>query len=112
MKKYFLILITGVIMSGCNSSQYVYEKMDPAMIERINELEKEESNQIISFLGKTTTDIDEGVKLDLANTGIIVETVAGNIFTAKGNRKQIANLSMKKWIVKIELSVVRPLFKN
>lgn len=99
-------------MMSCSNTQYVFEKMDTPLIQKINELEELNSNKLISFLGKTNKIIDEEMKLELADTGILIETLAGDIFTAKGNRLQISELSRKDCIEKLELSLYRPLFKN
>ncbi|MHC1737257.1 MAG: hypothetical protein AB9882_04540 [Ignavibacteriaceae bacterium] len=112
MQKFLLFLLFGLVIMNCSSTQYVFEKMDSPLIMKINELEKINSNVVISFLGKTNMNIDDGMKLELENTGIVIETVVGDIFTAKGDRLQIAELSRKDCIEKLELSVYRPLFKN
>lgn len=112
MQKFLVILLTSLVIMSCSSTQYVFEKMDAPLVQKINELEKLNSNKLITFLGKTNRNIDEEMKTELTKTGIVIETVTGDIFTAKGDRLQISEVSQKDWVEKLELSVYRPLFKK
>lgn len=112
MQKILMFLSTCLLLMSCSSTNYIFEKMDSPLIQKINELEKDNSHIVISFLGKTNKTIDDVMKAELVKTGIVIETITGDIFTAKGDRLQIAELSQKACIEKLELSVYRPLFKN
>ncbi|HOJ17627.1 MAG TPA: hypothetical protein PLT92_03580 [Ignavibacteriaceae bacterium] len=94
---------------SCNHIQYKIEKMDNALIQEINSLDKDKSDKLISIIGKTILEINDNIKEEIASSGVVIETVAGNIFTATGDRCGISKLSRQDFIEKLELSVVRPL---
>lgn len=113
--KYHLVIFTltvlisfgGVLLfNGCSASdEFNPSKMDTSLNQKIAQLEKEDNPEaIIQFTGKTSTDINEQVKSGLEGTGIIIETVAGNIFTANGTSAGVKKVSMLDYVVYLELA--------
>ncbi len=103
------IIFLVLFFMSCNHNQYKIEKMDHALIQEINSLDKDKSDKLISIIGKTILEINDNIKEEIASSGVVIETVAGNIFTASGDRCGISKLSRQDFIEKLELSVVRPL---
>lgn len=103
----FIIIIPlgGVLLlNGCAASaEYNPSKMDTSLNQKITSLEKENPDSVIQFTGKTSENIDEQMKSELEGTGIIVETTAGDIFTAYGDINSIKKVSMIDFIVSLEL---------
>lgn len=84
-------VLIGIIsmLIGCSSAEYIPEKMDATLKQRISFLEKEEPNSFIQFTGKTNSSINDKMKMDLKSTGITVESTIRDIFTASGNTESI-----------------------
>ncbi len=102
----FLISFGGVLLfNGCAASdEFNPSKMDTSLNQKITELEKNNPEAIIQFTGKTSVDIDEKMKAGLEDTGINIETSAGNIFTANGNVAGVKKASMLDYVVFLELA--------
>jgi hypothetical protein len=101
-----LILSFGIpiLIVSCSSSEYIPEKMDTSLQQKIHQLEKENSNEIIQFTGKTNTSISDEVKGKLQSTGITTESIVQDIFTASGNLESIKKLSLLECVKYLELA--------
>ena len=100
----WFILITGAFLlnTNCSSSNYIPEKMETSLQLEIKKLEKENSDILIQFKGKTNGIINDDIKSKLKETGLIVESVIGDIFTASGNAESIKKTTHLEFVVFLE----------
>lgn len=99
------LLAATVILAGCSSSaEYIPEKMDTPLQQRIRQLEKDDPNAIIQFAGKTNQSINEKMIAELKQTGITTESIVEDIFTASGNAESIKKVSLLDFIVFLEIA--------
>jgi predicted PurR-regulated permease PerM len=100
-----LLLCSPFIVIGCSSSaEYIPEKMDAPLQQRIRQLENEDPNAIIQFAGKTNPSINEEMIAKLKSTGITTESIIEDIFTASGNAESIKKVSLLDFIVFLEIA--------
>lgn len=102
----FLILFfIPILMVCCSSSaEYIAEKMDTPLQQRINQLEKDNPDEIIRFAGKTNRPIIEEMTAKLKSTGITIESIVEDIFTASGNSESIKKVSLLDFVVFLEIA--------
>ena len=101
-----LATLTGILifLTACSSSaKYDSTKMDTSLNQKILSLEKEDSNITIQFTGKTNVVINDQMKKELQETGINIETVVSDIFTANGTVSSIKKTSLLDYVVYLEL---------
>ena len=101
-----LATLTGILifLTACSSSaKYNSTKMDSSLNQKILSLEKEDSNITIQFTGKTNAVINDQMKKELQETGINIETVVSDIFTANGTVISIKKTSLLDYVVYLEL---------
>lgn len=99
------LMAVAVILAGCSSSaEYIPEKMDTPLQQRIRQLEKDDPNTIIQFAGKTNQSINEKMIAELKLTGITTESIIEDIFTASGNAESIKKVSLLDFIVFLEIA--------
>lgn len=102
-----VILLGGasLFFGACAASaEYAPEKMDSPLNQKIRTLDNENSEMPVQFTGKTLDVINEQMKDELQDTGIIIETIAGNIFTANGTTSSIKKVSLLDYVVYLELA--------
>jgi hypothetical protein len=106
-----LITVTVLFVSiplmilGCSSSsEYIPEKMDTPLQQRIHQLEKEAPNKIIQITGKTSTPINEEMKTRINSTGITTESIIQDIFTASGNVESIKKVTLLDFVIYLEIA--------
>jgi hypothetical protein len=103
-----IILIISVLsfmsFTGCSSSNdYKPEKMDTALRQKLDSLEKENSDISVNLLGKCNTAINSDIENELMSTGITLQSTAGDIFTARGDYKSIKKVSALDIVTSLEL---------
>lgn len=102
-----IILVTAIpiLIVGCSSSsEYKPEKMDTPLQQKIRELDKDNTNTIIQFTGKTSLPINDEMKTKLKSTGLSVESIINDIFTASGTTESIKKVTMYDFVVYLELA--------
>jgi hypothetical protein len=113
MIKLILVIISTIsLLAGiplltvsCSSSaEYIPEKMDTPLQQKLRQLETENSEYVIQFNGKADKSISDEMKLEIEKTGVLTESIIGNIFTASGNTESIKKLSMLDFVVYLELA--------
>jgi len=109
MQDFFRILIfilfgIPILIVSCSSSEYIPEKMDTLLQQKIRQLEKENPNEIIQFTGKTNIPISDKIKTELQSTGITTESIVKDIFTASGNIESIKKLTLLEFVTYLELA--------
>jgi maltose-binding protein MalE len=93
-----------ILLTACASSaKYNSSKMDTSLNQKILSLEKEDPNIIVQFTGKTNVVINDQIKKELQETGINIESVVGDIFTANGTVSSIKKTSLLDYVVYLEL---------
>jgi hypothetical protein len=105
----FLLILSlpGItIMSiGCASSaEYIPEKLETPLHQRILYLEKEEPDILIQFAGKSNTSINDEMKKKLESAGLLIETIIRDIFTASGNAESIKKTTLLDFVVFLEIA--------
>lgn len=90
--------------SGCSSADYIPEKMESSLHQRIMYLEKENPNTIVQFAGKSDKNINDEMKIKLESTGAAVESIVQDIFTASGKAESIKKISLLDFIVYLEIA--------
>ena len=81
--------------------------MDVKLKQKIAFLERDNSTEIISIIGKADKSISEEMKEQMIEQNVKVESVINNLFTASGNYKAIKNLAGLDFINYISLSINR-----
>ncbi len=99
---FVLIAASFLLNTGCSSSKYIPEKLEAALQQEINKYEKESSDASIQFKGKTNGSINNDMESKLRETGISVESVIGDIFTATGNVESIKKTTLLEFVVFLE----------
>jgi len=111
IKKITLAFLTGGIIfalySCAPSVPYFETKMDVKLKQKIAFLERDNSTEIISIIGKADKSISEEMKEQMIEQNVKVESVINNLFTASGNYKAIKNLAGLGFINYISLSINR-----
>ena len=105
MAKYLLIFLGSLIMLSCSTSKTYEDKLDTPLLQKIK---TSSDSDEIKFLGKSAIDIDDKLKLEFEHSGVVIESLSKDIFTAKGNKSQICELIKNSNILRLELSIVRP----
>ena len=103
----FLFLFFGfplMIINCSGSEEFMPEKMDTPMQQKIRSLEEAQSGATIQFTGKTSDDITSEMKKELELTGITIESTIQNIFTAKGTTSSIKKLTLLENVIYLELA--------
>jgi len=100
-----LFIIIPLMILGCSSSsEYMPDKMDTPLQQRILQLEKEDTKAIIQFKGKTSAPINEEMKTSLKSTGISTESIIQDIFTASGNVESIKKVTLLDFVIYLEIA--------
>jgi hypothetical protein len=102
-----IILVTAIpiLIVGCSSSsEYKPEKMDTPLQQKIRELDNGNTYTIIQFAGKTSMPINDEMTTKLKSTGLTIESIIGDIFTASGTTESIKKVTMYDFVVYLELA--------
>ncbi|GAB4369811.1 MAG: hypothetical protein Kow0042_11700 [Calditrichia bacterium] len=106
------ILIFSVLFINCASTHRVEnQKFDAPLKQKLAEIEKQESGEVVQVFVKCSRSIDEDMRSALEKTGVTVESVLGDVFTGSGSAKQIRRLSKLDFVTQINLSTTsKPLY--
>lgn len=99
-----LIAVFSVLNLRCSSAEYIPEKLESSLHQQIRNYESDHSPTAIHFIGKINSDINENMKSQLEVTGITVESVIGDIFTASGSAESIKKTTLIDFVVFLELA--------
>lgn len=105
----YLLTITLIIFTmsiiGCSGSNgYSPEKMDTALKQKITSLEKTDPDTPVQFLGKCNTAVNAEMEEKLRSTGVSVESIVNDIFTATGTIEGIKKISGLDFVISLELA--------
>jgi hypothetical protein len=100
-----LMILTGLI-AGCGSEKAtrMESKLDPSLRQKLSELQMRKSTDTLSIFGKCTQAIDAGMRGSLRDAGATVDTVTGDVFTARVSPETIAKVSQLDFILQLQLS--------
>lgn len=105
--KLFLIF-TLLVMVACSSTRSDHsEKLDVPLKQKLSEVEKNKSGELTRFLGKCNRPITEEMRSALEESGVIIHSVANDIFTASGTAEQIRRLAEYDQVIQMQLSIER-----
>lgn len=99
----FLTISSQLCMS-CSSAEYIPEKLESSLHQKIKSVETEEPTADIQFAGKTESDINDKMLNKLKLTGISVESTVKNVFTASGNAASIKRTTLLDFVVYLEIA--------
>ncbi len=97
-------LFTMSIINCSGSNDYSPEKMDTALQQKITNLENTDPDAPVQFLGKCSTAVDAEMEAKLRSTGISVESIVKDIFTATGTVEGVKKVSALDFVVSLELA--------
>lgn len=103
----FAFLLFGIPLMNVScacSSEFVPEKMDAPLQQKIRSMESEDSIVAIQFTGRTSSEITPEMKKELESTGITIESTVQNIFTAKGTTSAVKKVTMYDYVVYLEMA--------
>ena len=86
----FMVLFLLLTIIGCSSVENNNSKIDSALRQELNNYT---GAKPIQFFGKCVRNIDDEVKSQIEATGVKVESVVKDIFTANGSAEQIFDLA-------------------
>lgn len=98
------LLGTLIMNISCSSADYIPEKMESSLHQRIIYLEKEDPNTIVQFAGKSDKNINDEMKKKIESSGATVESIVQDIFTASGKVESIKKTSLLEFIVYLEIA--------
>jgi starvation-inducible outer membrane lipoprotein len=102
--KFLLTILFTIYLFGCSSVNDQYkEKLDFGLKSKVNK----NSSESISFFGKCNEVINDDIKTSLEKTGIQIQTISKDIFTASGSAEQIIKLAKLEVIKSLEESKER-----
>lgn len=88
------------LLAGCREPlpQDILSKMDVMLRNEVQEKRREE----ILFSGRWNGAIDDAVKTELESSGVVLQTVAKEFFTARGRAASIVKLARIEGVVRLE----------
>jgi len=94
------------IFLSCSSTsqQTSSPKFDVPLLQKIEEVEKAGSSETIKVFGKCQESISEQMRKSIVETGTIVESVVGNIFTASASPASLRQLAALDFVTQLQLS--------
>ena len=102
MRLYFLFtVILYLTLIGCSSMNEKYEsKLDSGLKLKL----KNSLDEKIEFFGKCKVDISEEIRSERESTGVNIQTISKDIFTASGLSDQIIKLAKLNVVKYLEAS--------
>ena len=102
MKNIFLILPLILIVGCAQMQSFSSEKFAPELLLNVTEYKDKNSNEKISFIGRSNKDIYLETRKDIEETGVDVGSVIKDVFTGMGDYTSIIKLSNKNYIIKLD----------
>lgn len=104
----FLLLCAGAILSCHPAGISGKHKIDGRLAQQM----EKENRADIPFIGECSRNIDDGLKSRMEQTGIIIESIIGDIFTARGTRESILKLARIPEVKKLQAPKKYHLLEN
>ncbi len=99
-----LLFALALFVSCASTNNVTLNKLDPALRKQVVEHQKDSSIELINFIGKTEVPLDSTIESDMRAAGIQINSTSKNIFTGKGNYKEIIKILDKDYIESLEAS--------
>jgi hypothetical protein len=100
-----MLIMAGIIMScGSEKATLMESKLEPSLRQMLSSPDASKSAEMLMIFGKCTKTIDAGMREQLLDAGATVETVTGDIFTARVFPEAIAKLSSLEFVRQLQLS--------
>ncbi len=113
MKTLLIFFSALLFASCCSQDNMIYEKkMDTPLKQKISEVTKEGSDEKIQIIGKCSQAITDEMKVSLEETGMTIESIVGDIFTAMGTKDQIIKISRIDYVSQLNLSITSKLLNK
>lgn len=100
--KSFIFFALAFLVSCASTNNIALNKLAPALRKQVLEHQKDSSNDLISFIGKTKVPIDSTIENDMKAAGLQINSTSQNIFTGKGSYKEILKILDKDYIKSLE----------
>lgn len=100
--KSFIFFALALFVSCANTNNVALNKLDPALKKQVVDHQKDNSSELISFIGKTKIPMDSTIENDMRATGLQINSTSKNIFTGKGSYKEILKILDKDYIKSLE----------
>lgn len=102
------IVLCVALLWSCNSaSRQIDAKLDAPLRKELSAREEGDRGEPIRVIGKCQRAIDAEIRRAVEKTGVSVETVTGDIFTASGSPEQVRTLAQLEIVTHLQLSVKR-----
>lgn len=103
-----ILIFTLLLMMACSSTRFDHAgKLDLPLKQKLSEVEKGKSGELIQFVGKCDSPISGEMRSALEESGVVIHSVVNDIFTASGTPEQIRRLAAYDQVVQLQLSVER-----
>jgi len=80
------------------------QKFDAPLRQKITALEREHRSEVLAVFGKCTSAIDESMRRHLASVVEELQSVTGDIFTARVSSEKIFTLAKLEFVTQVQLS--------
>lgn len=105
---WMVLIVSVTLIFSCSSSQKLSsDKFDTPLRQKLVQAEESGSEEPVQVIGKCTKPVNREMRESLTTTGITVNSVIGDIFTASGSAKQIREAAKLKFVSQLQLSVER-----
>lgn len=101
---FIFLFVFLIVFSSCectrNNANGVTEKLDVRLRKKVETEDQEE----VSFFIECNTEISDDLREEIENTGVVLETITGNLSTARGWPNQIKALAERDFIVRLRMA--------
>ena len=103
-----ILLMSFSILIACSSSSQksIPQKFDAQLSQKIKEVEKSSSGEAIKIFAKCRENITAEMRGSIEETGVQIESVMGDIFTAAGTPAALRDLARLDFITQIQLATI------
>ncbi len=111
--RFSIVLLIIFLIMGCGAMNDDYQsKLDPSLRIELSDESTKDSDEVIKFFGKCNTEISAEMRSQLEATGVSVQSVIKDIFTASGTRLQIIELAKLESVIRLEKSQMNKPFNR
>lgn len=104
--RFLLIVAATLLLSGCRSGDLaaVQGKLDAPFRVRLEQLHREGRSETLAFTGRATRPLDEAMRAELKKAGAEVQTVVGDVFTARAPSNRVPRIAALDFVAQLELA--------
>ena len=107
MPRLAVVIAMAILLLGCRSSgdaRLLETKCDPALRQELTNLARSGSSEILSILGKCSSELDDQMTQQLSTAGAEVQTTTDAIFTARVPSGRMVDVAKLAFVTQLELS--------